>query len=396
MTPDSIAQEKARLQLINLKSTQNTIINEIILRDGTMKKKINDIAEIMAQRIELLDPEMEGIGLEQISTEIARLLRDRQCTIANWVRDYLPPKYKNQNLVRIDQTISKINEIGAVLPRQLPEDCSSFQLQELYDKYTEFKNVYDHAVSNINKTQEKIEFIALQKGFQLNGERFRRQISHTDFDEDKPHEIEEWASQIRDEFYDMSDTWRSLGNKYYADPPREIDELKEDFGILKTFKIVLQPWDDFKSTGDILHAFERQYISDLHGKHAAGNSDKFPTKLCVECSDIDDKNPNPDDYEVMIYDTTSTTHYRCMKCGGTDSIQRGMSREQVGDSQAVTMRKAQNVIKYMPVLGTTMHRWSKRYIQPKEDSRKEAISRFFSESAIAGKGYRVAHEIKDK
>ena len=396
MSPDSIAQEKARLQLINLRDTRKTIVDEIVLREGTTRRKLNELAQVIEQIMEL-DPELKDFAISDISSIIAKDLREKGCeALAGHVRHYLPPKYKNENLVRIDQTLDKINEIGGELGRHLPEECSSYQLQELYDKYTEFKNVYDHAVSNINKTQEKIEFIALQKGFQLNGERFRRQISHTDFDEDKPHEVEEWASQIRDEFYDMSDTWRSLGNKYYADPPRQVEELKEDYSNLKTFKIVLQPWDDFKSTGDILHAFERQYISDLHGKHAAGNSDKFPTKLCVECSDIDEKNPDPDDYEIMVYDTTSKTYYRCMKCGGTDSIQRGMSREQVGDSQAVTMRKAQNIIKHMPLLGQTLHRWSQKYIQPKEDSRKEAISRFFSESAIAGKGYKVAREITDK
>ena len=395
MSPDSIAQEKARQRLLFLHGTEKTIINELTLRFGTITKKLNELADNIAERMDLLDPELDGLGKEQISIIITRKLKENNCEVVD-VYKYLPSKYRNKNLARIYDTADKIIEIGGNLSPQLPEDCSSFQLQELYDKYTEFKNVYDHAVSNINKSQEKIEFIALQKGFQLNGERFRRQISHTDFDEEAPHAILEWAAQVRDNMIEWGETMKVLAAKYYANPPFEIEEVKEDFQTTETYCMVFRSWKDYKATGDLLHAFERQYISDLHGKHAAGNSDKFPTKLCIECSNIDDKNPDPDDYEIMTFDTTSKTHYRCMKCGGTDSIQRGMSREQVGDSQAVTMRKAQNVIRHVPLLGVMLHRWSQKYIQPKEDSRKEAISRFFSESAMAGKGYKVAREITDK
>ena len=68
MTPDSnsIAQEKARQQLLSLKSSQETILSEIITRDGSMKQRILELAQVIEQRIELLDPDLEGIELEQI------------------------------------------------------------------------------------------------------------------------------------------------------------------------------------------------------------------------------------------------------------------------------------------------------------------------------------------
>lgn len=395
MSPDSLAQEKALHRLKILKDTQETVLNEIVLRFGTIKNKINELADIMAERIDLLDPEMEGVGKEQISIEITRRLRDASCEIVD-VYKYLPTKYKNKNLARVYDTVDKITEIGGNLSPHLPEECSSFELQDLYDKTGEMKNIYDNTTTYINKFREKIIFVAFQKGYQLDGEKFRRQISHSDFDEDVPLSIKERVDRNADLIYSIGKGFESVSEKYRIAPPRTEEELDTHFNILSVFDVVFHSFDDFKGTGDIIHTFERQYISDLHGKHAAGNSDKFPTKLCTECSVIDDKNPDPDDYEIMTFDTTSTTLYRCMKCGGTDSIQRGMSREQVGDSQAVTMRKAQNVIKWMPLFGEMLHDWNKKYIQPKEDSRKTVIAPFFSRSAIAGKDFSVARKVPEK
>jgi hypothetical protein len=388
VTLDSIAKEQTKQKLLNLQSTQNTILNEIVLRDGTIKQKLNELADIIAERIDLLDPGMEGIGKEQISTEIARMLREKGCSIANWVNDYLPPKYKNKNLVRIHESVDKIVEIGTNVPCQLPEDCSSDQLEQWYQANDKEANTLDTIRTRNIKVKEKLEFIAQQRGLQLGGYKFRREISHKDFDEEVPEELKELVQNNCDLLMSISNGFKDIAEKYKVAPPRRIEELKEDYQVLYTFDSVFQPHHDFKSTGDSDHAFERQYISDMAGKHAAGNSDKFPTKLCAHCSKFETF--DPDDFEIMHWDHTSPTDYRCRKCGGVDTIMRGMSREQVGDRQAFIVRQAQNVVSHMPLFGVTLHRWVKYYIQPKEDSRKTVISQFFQDGSISQATYKVA------
>lgn len=334
---------------------------------------------------------MEGIGKEQISTEIARMLREKGCSIANWVNDYLPPKFKNKNLIRINESVNKIVEIGTNTPCHLPEDCSSSELELLYESNEKAIHEADNLRTRLAKDHDKLEYIAQQKGQQLGGYKFRREISHKDFNEEVPSELLPLITENRNLFLEWADTIKVIGEKYYIDPPRKLEELKQDNQILK---VEIFKWKghggDYKSTGDVDHSMERQYVSDLHGKHAAGNSDKFPTKLCSFCSQHDTF--DPDDFEIMHYDHTSPSNYRCRKCGGVEVIMRGMSREQVGDRAAFIIRQAQNIIAAEPIYGITLHRWIKDYVQVKEDSRKAVISQFFSDSSM-GQSFRVAHNI---
>ena len=394
MTPDSnsIAQEKARQQLLNLKSSQETILSEIITRDGSMKQRILELAQVIEQRIELLDPDLATFELSDISSIIAKELREKECSIANWVRDYLPAKYKNPNLARIDSTIHNISEIGAVVPRHLPEECSSVELELLYETNEKAKNELDNAVSRYNKEQEKIESIAQQRGLQLGGYKFRREISHTDFSEDVPEALRPYIQQVFENMIDVGESWLTIAHKYRADPPLILEEILEDIDVTASEKLIMKGHKDFKMTGDLDHSMERQYISDMNGKHAAGNSDKFPTKLCKHCSIT--TTYDPDDFEVMRFDHTSPTNYRCAKCGGVDVIERGMSREQVGDRAAFIVREAQNLVKAIPKYGITLQRWSKKYVQPKEDSRKTVIAQFFADSSMSGVGYKVVKSQK--
>ena len=71
MSPDSIAQEKARIQLINLKNTKNTIVDEIVLKEGTTRRKLNELAQVMEQIMEL-DPELKDFAMSDISKLIAQ------------------------------------------------------------------------------------------------------------------------------------------------------------------------------------------------------------------------------------------------------------------------------------------------------------------------------------
>jgi len=334
---------------------------------------------------------MEGIGKEQISTEIARMLREKGCSIADNVNHYLPPKYKNKNLIRINESLQKINEVGSTMPCHLPEECSSSELETLYEINEKAIHEADNLRTRLAKDHDKLEFIAQQKGQQLGGYKFRREISHKDFDEEVPEELKQLVQNNVDLLMSIANGFKDIAEKYKIAPPRRIEELKEDYQVLLTFDSVFQPHHDFKSTGDSDHAFERQYISDMAGKHAAGNSDKFPTKLCAHCSKFETF--DPDDFEIMHWDHTSPTDYRCRKCGGVDTIMRGMSREQVGDRQAFIVRQAQNVVSHMPLFGVTLHRWVTKYIQPKEDSRKTVIAQFFQDGSISQASYKVAKKV---
>lgn len=381
------AEEEKR----NLRASENVIIHELVNDvERSTSTKLLEWAQIWERRIDLND---SLIKVEDICTEMKRVLRSMDCKIADNVDHYLPDKYKNS-------AYSKWGKLGAIAQAlkegRMPyghqlENCSNPEMETVYEKKLEYKNELDRAISAINKEIAQIEFVAYQKKFQLSGKKFRRPISESDFDEEVPKTLEEKVKYNAELLDDLGNGFKDISRKYAISPPRTEEELDEDTHVIETVLSVIQPIRDFKSTGDIIHAFERQYIADIQSKHAAGNSDKFPTKLCKKCSDVETLRADPE-FELMLYDPTSPTNYRCRRCKGTEPRLRGMSREEVGDRTAFLFNEAQNVVKWLPLFGKTLNRLGK-YVQLKEDSRKDTISTFFSDSSISGATWKVAKPV---
>jgi hypothetical protein len=389
-TAEGDSRQQTEEEKRNLRASERVIIDEITNNEGSIKSKALEWAQILERRIELLDVPFQ---VDQICTDMKRVLRSMGCKIADNLDHYLPEKYK-------DQSYSKWGKLGAVAQAlqegrmpygQRLEQCSNPEMETVYETKLEMKNELDRTISTLNKEIAQIEFVAYKKKFQLSGHKFRRPISEADFDEDVPKTLEEKVEYNADLLNDLGDGFKDIAIKYRKSPPRIEAELDEDTNILETVLVVIQPLRDFKSTGDILHAFERQYISDIQSKHAAGNSDKFPTKVCKKCSDVATLRSDPE-FELMLFDSTSPTGYRCRKCKGTEPRLRGMSREQVGDRTAFLFNKAEDVVRYLPLFGKMMSRLG-HYVQLKEDSRKDVIAPFFSDASISGATWKVAKPV---
>lgn len=374
----------------NLRASERVIIDEITSNEGSIKSKALEWAQILERRRDLLDVDYP---VDQICTEMKRVLRSRGCKIADNLDHYLPEKYK-------DSAYSKWGKLGAVAQAlqegrmpygQRLEQCSNPEMELIYERKQEMKNELDRSISQLNREIAQIEFVAYQKKFQLSGKKFRRPISEADFDEEVPKSIEEIVEYNAELINDLGDGFKDISKKYAKSPPRVKEELEEDTLILETVLAVIQPLRDFKSTGDLVHAFERQYVSDIQSKHAAGNSSKFPTKICMKCSDIETLRADPE-FELMLFDPESPSLYRCRKCKGTEPRRKGMSRENVGDRAAFLFNVAENTIKYLPLFGKLMSRLG-TYVQRKEDSRKDVIAPFFSDASISGATWKVAKPV---
>lgn len=388
------SRQQTEEQLRELRREENQVLDEILNNNGTIKERVERWEQIIKRRLELGDPTLDkSFTIEQISTYITRSLRASNCPTADIVYRYVSDDCKNQSYSKWGKTGKTVQMLAE---GQLPvgyqlEDLSNTEMEVAYEKVLSAKDEFDRAISQLNKQRAQMEFIAYKKHFQLSGNKFRRAISESDFDEEVPKTLEEKVKYNAGLINDLGDGLKDIAKKYEKSPPMVEEELDEDTLILETVLAVIQPLRDFKSTGDIIHAFERQYVSQVQSKHAAGNSSKFPSKLCKNCSDIETLRGDPE-YELMLFDTTSPSLYRCRKCKGTEPRLRGMSRENVGDRTAVLWNAAENTVLYLPLFGKLMNRLGKR-VQMKQDSRKDVIAPFFSDASISGATWKVAKEV---
>jgi hypothetical protein len=84
----------------------------------------------------------------------------------------------------------------------------------------------------------------------------------------------------------------------------------------------------------------------------------------------------------MQYDRDSPTTYRCDNCGGTAVLDKGNSREQVGDKKEENDRFAEDIINHAPFYSNLFGDWRKRWLNPTIYARKRAIQEDFSKAAF--------------
>ena len=127
---------------------------------------------------------------------------------------------------------------------------------------------------------------------------------------------------------------------------------------------------------------DRNYWKKVQSSHDSGNSTKFVSTLCAWCSkDIDD---DPRERHIMHYDKSSPTTYRCSRCHGTAVLDKGNSREQVGDKSEENDMMAREILAHAELYGDLFEDWRTRWLEPTIYGRKRAIQEPFSKSSIGG------------
>ena len=241
---------------------------------------------------------------------------------------------------------------------------------------------------------EKLREEGHRRGIELCGEKYREQISCYDFRMAVPNDqdLEWYNKQTSENLVATGIAIKEFGEKDFLDfPPHDTDIAKKYTEASRVWRILFLTIKEKKWSGDLAFWFDRNYFKEVQSSHDSGNSTKFPTTLCAWCSrDIDD---DPKDYHIMKYDKTSPTKYKCDNCDGTAVLDRGNSREQIGDKFEEVHRLAADTVNHAPFYADLFQDWRKRWLNDTIYARKRAIAGEFSESAF-GKGKLVVSRSK--
>ena len=379
-----MSREETDRILRDLQKEQEIVIQDIETHEGTMKAKIQRLAQIMEQRIELLDPTLT-ITLSEISAEISRVLRDNKCALAEHVNDYLEGKYKNQNKARYSKIATNIVDCTVEGCKPL-EDSSISDLEGRLEILKNGKNDADKLVTNLNNNIDNLRAEFMRRGVrQVGEEKYRNPISIYDFKHMVPEDeelqrinegVEYWIRQQAKGLNDIADLYKDF-------PAVDIDHAKQYFYANKMMANLYTSIKDVKWSGDLSFWFDRNYWAKAQSAHDSGNSTKFNSNLCAWCSRDVDKDPM--DFNVMYYDKFSPTGYRCDGCNGTAVLDRGTTREQVTDRKPEMNRMARDVINHLPAYPEFFQHFRLHYIRDKIMSRKLVISERFSDASMGGK-----------
>jgi hypothetical protein len=371
-------------ELLNLQREQDNVIDLIKQNDSSQGQMIQRLAKIIERRIELGDPEC-SYPVNQISTIITRLLDNPN------VPRHLSDKYKDSRLSGYAKLAIHLQHLiidgGIQLDSQRIEESSNQQLEQYYEQLDETDNELDTTISQVRKNKERCEQVAKERGLQLAGFKFRKAISAHDDHYQTPETLEGLIDATCKSIHRIGLTFFDIEARYKEWPADNFEDAKRDYLSNLTFEQILRPEKDLKWSGSWSFWFNRGYLETTEGKHAAGNSDKFPTLLCTWCSR--DMKDNPEDYHLMQKDPESPTGWRCLKCNGMSFRERETTREQVGDRKDEVFTFANTVIQSFPYFADFLSRHHNNYWKKIIDGRKARIAPQFSNSAIAGTDTKV-------
>jgi len=381
-------------ELFNLKNEQATLIDLIEREDSSQGKRILRLGQIMERCIELGAAEYD-FPLNQISTQLKKIFEGKP--IASFLHRYLPDKYKDPR----DQENAKLAEhltSGRLMVCQNIHTLTNEQLERYFESRVEYDNLLDNNVRVNNKEIQICEQVAQERGLELGGYKYRKPISAHDDHYETPQTLEGLIKATCDTIKRIGcccnghkSHFHDIAERYKEYPADNYDDAKKYYLGNQTFEQVLRPEHDLKWSGSWSFWFNRGYLETTEGKHAAGNSDKFPTLYCAWCSR--DMKDNPEDYHLMQKHPDSPTGWKCLKCNGTNYITRETTREQVGDRKDEIFTFANTVIETFPFFGDFILRVHESYWKPIIDGRKSRIGYQFSNSAIAGTDTKVLRKV---
>lgn len=385
-------------QLRELRQQETNLLDAILNHDGSMKDKILQLAQTMEQRINLLDPMLpKNLTINQISSEIRRSLLSLQIPIGNYVHEYLPDKYKDEihsRCAKLRQAITKIeNTDRMVKPCENIEQCSAEELPQVLENEKLLKNAADDFVTEAKKevTNRSNRIIQIrQRAMDLGidhllDESYRRPITCYDFRMSVPddQQLEFYNKQTSENLIATGEVITEFGAKDFLDfPPLDIDDAKRFTETSRIWRIIFATVKEKKWSGSIGFWMDRNYWQKVQSSHDSGNSTKFDSTLCAWCSRDIDK--DPEDRHIMNYDKKSPTLFRCDNCHGTAVLDKGNTREQVGDKKEENDRLAADIIDYAPFYGDIFEFWreAKWGLNPTVYGRKRAIKEPFSKAAF--------------
>ena len=237
----------------------------------------------------------------------------------------------------------------------------------------------DKEQMRINNKIEDIDREAIRRGMkEIGGEKIRDQISCYDFRMRVPdNQTLQWYNQQTSEnLIATGEAIAEFGRKDFLDfPPHDEEIAKKYTETSKIWRIIFLTVKEKKWSGDIGFWMDRNYHQKVQSSHDSGNSTKYASTLCAWCSrDIDN---DPLDRHIMQYDRDSPTTYRCDNCGGTAVLDKGNSREQVGDKKEENDRFAEDIINHAPFYEMIFKDWRKRWLILQYTQEKEQFKKSF-------------------
>ena len=381
MQEEAVADSRQQTEerLIFLRDTERALLDAIESNDGTMKEKITKLAQCMEERINLLDP-MLSFAISDISTNITRVLRSLNLPVANKVREYLPDKYKNEQLAKWGKLASIAEKLlEGDLDGRLPIEQSSIgELETFLEQKQKAKNDLDKAITQLNNDIEDVRREAVRRGImELGKEKLRDAISARDYRFEIPEDadLEELNEEVVTQLKRVIHEYEVFIENFIEYPGYTEEDARKWGNSARTYANMMAIVNEKKWSGEVDFWLDRNYWKKAQSSHKSGNSTFFPTTLCARCSKNIDEDPK--DFHVTKYDKTSPTGYRCDNCGSTEIDTRFTSREQVGDKGPEVDRMASDIVNHLEHYVDIFKDWRIRSLNPAIQSRKRAISNEF-------------------
>ena len=341
-----------------LKHKLNSLTDDFVEGYNIWEKSKAQIILQMAETLEKLQ-ELEEYkdNINTISTYIRQLLAARGVSSGqlDYVTDVLPSKYKNENLQR--DTSAWKSKPAQEEHKELLEPINVYQHQKALEKMsvTEFQEQClreeeeeRHARNIIKARKENREFVSIKLKRPL--PRYKKVSAEV------PPEHLQGPSSLYEQIKGLSQEYLEI-HRYLEDIAKSIYEFKPDKelsdrlahnihlfrnGFMKAHKSLFVPYSDKKWSGDWLKWMDIHLTRLWHGKNCAG------TKHALETGEFALK-MGKDGQEF------------------TFALDRGITREQVGDKGEEIFQMAKDAILSHGVV-KELNEWSyNTYIEEGED-----------------------------
>jgi hypothetical protein len=387
-------------KLRELRQEERDIYDSFEIHDTTLKSKILRIAQVIEERINLLDPMLpKELSINQISSTITRQLRAFNMPFAHWVSEYLPDKYKNPNIHKHSKLIIDLKDLidASVSPTELLEQSSNIQLESLVQYIDKAKNVNDDLGTLLNSRKEIALQEAIRRGMrEIAGEKIRDAITARDYRFEIPEdaELDELNAEVITQLRRVIHEYEVFIQNFIEYPGYTKEDARKWGNSARTYANMMAIVNEKKWSGEVDFWLDRNYWKKAQSSHKSGNSTFFPTTLCAVCSkDIDN---DPKDFHVTKYDKTSPTGYRCDNCGSIEIDDRFNSREQVGDKGAEVDRMASDIVNHLEYYVDIFKDWRIRSLNPAIYARKRAIANKFRDSSMGKEAIVVPRKKNNK
>jgi len=279
-----------------------------------------------------------ALTTNMISTEISRIFKENDMSsLANYVRECLPSKYKDpsqQRIVLVNGEEFLADDIEII--KELGKNIRS--LSDKIGKLTDHQDlitIYDI----FDETKKAAAARATELGLILPG--FERKETHKT--PTPTPEITDCA-EATNYFIDKLHNFHDFLVKF--PPPPEKNPLWAS-GIVQLADLFPSYYNEKFSLIKIMWWSRIKYMTH-QSKHGAAVKDEIMTMLCENCFDLKTGRDKPGTNAEMIRDFKSPTGFRCGSCYGIQGHMRGLTREQVGDNKEPVITQCERFLAAFP------------------------------------------------